>query len=67
MLVANVIINARLDANFAKGSGAKNCKKRYYYYSANISAYNEVNPPYLSLSPKKGIFNLLPRKRSRLA
>jgi hypothetical protein len=29
MLAANIIIDARLDANFAKGSGAKNCKKRY--------------------------------------
>jgi hypothetical protein len=67
MLAANIIVDARLDANFAKDSGARNCKKRYYYYSADIPAYDEVSPPYLSLLPKKGIFNLLPRKRSYYA
>jgi hypothetical protein len=65
MLAANLIVDTCLDANFIKDSSARNCKKRYYYYSANISAYDEVGPLYLSLSPKNGIFNLLPRKRSR--
>ena len=64
MLAANIIVDARLDANFAKDSGARNCKKRYYYYSADIPAYNKVSPPYISLSPKKGIFNLPLYKRS---
>ena len=67
MLAANVVVNACLDANFTKDSGARNCKKRYYYYSADIPAYNEVGLPYMSLAPKKGIFNLSPRKRSRYA
>ena len=64
MLAANVVVNARLDANFAKDSGARNCKKRYYYYSADIPAYNKVSLPYMLLAPKKGIFNLSPCKRS---
>jgi hypothetical protein len=64
MLATNIIIDTYLDANFAKNSGARNCKKRYYYYSGNIPAYNKVSSPYMSLLPKKGIFNLLPYKRS---
>ena len=64
MLVANIIVNARLDANFAKDSGIRNYKKRYYYYSANIPTYNKVSLLYMLLSPKKGIFNLLLYKRS---
>jgi hypothetical protein len=64
MLAANVIVDARLDANFAKDSAARNREKRYYYYSANIPAYDKVSLPYISLSPKKGIFNLSPCKRS---
>jgi hypothetical protein len=67
MLAANVIVNACLDANFAKDSGARNCKKRYYYYSADIPAYDKVSLLYMSLTPKKGIFNLSPCKRSRYA
>jgi hypothetical protein len=64
MLATNIIVNARLDANFAKDSSARNRKKRYYYYSANIPAHDKVSPPYLSLTPKKGIFNVSPCKRS---
>jgi hypothetical protein len=67
MLAANVIVDTCLDANFAKDSSARNCKKRYYYYSANILAYNKIRLLYLLLLPKKSIFNLLPRKRSRYA
>jgi hypothetical protein len=64
MLATNVIIDAYLDANFAKSSSLRNCKKRYYYYSANIPTYNKVSLLYILLLPKKGIFNLLPCKRS---
>jgi hypothetical protein len=67
MLATNIIVDARLDANFAKDSGARNREKRHYYYGADIPAYDEVGSPYMSLSPKKGIFNLSPRKRSRYA
>ena len=38
MLVANIIVDTCLDANFAKDTSARNYKKRYYYYSANIPA-----------------------------
>jgi hypothetical protein len=64
MLATNIIVDTYLDTNLAKDSGARNCKKRYYYYSADILAYNEVSSPYISLSPKKSIFNLSHRKRS---
>jgi hypothetical protein len=64
MLATNIIVDTCLDTNFAKDSSARNCKKRYYYYNANIPAYNKISLLYLLLLPKKGIFNLLPRKRS---
>ena len=67
MLAANVVVDARLDANFAKDGGARNREKRHYYYGADIPARDEVGPPYLSLSPLKGIINFSPRKRSRYA
>jgi hypothetical protein len=67
MLAANVIVDARLDANFAKDGGARNREKRHYYYGADIPAHDEVGPPYLSLTPKKGIFDVSPRKRGRYA
>ena len=67
MLAANVIVDARLDANFAKDGAARNREKRHYYYGADIPAHDEVGPPYMSLSPKKGIFDLSPRKRGRHA
>jgi hypothetical protein len=67
MLATNVIVDARLDANFAKDSGARNREKRHYYYSADIPARDEVSPLYIALSLIKGINNFSPRKRGRPA
>jgi hypothetical protein len=67
MLAANIVVNARLDTNFAKDGGARNREKRHYYYGADIPAHDEVGPPYMSLTPKNVIFDLSPRKRGRYA
>jgi hypothetical protein len=64
MLAANIVVDAYLDANFAKDSSARNYKKRHYYYSTNIPTYNKVSLLYMLLLPKKGIFKLSPYKRS---